>query len=359
MNHQLAYWIFTSGEEGENGLDWGVKFSSPSLENRKTLDMRHRALLKEFGLPPGTALFEHGISLCLLPYEDSFVLSFIFPGTDHGGRSNTSAVVCVLPFQVIENLSVNQVVQSIWEKNDLAGIAMRKFEKRPDTLLMDSEIVTLAPSPVFSSKVNWPARSMGYLQIDGNLKIITRKEKIAESEKKAKKNFLLPLFIIAAVIAVIIVLKWPSDTSLNNVEQESLYVSNEKIIANEKQKNKLFSPNLNVSKVPAVKEKRNIKVRSDTTDIDKFKSNFISLVENKIDLVESRRVVICTLKSDFKQSSLDYILKFASTKDSLTYDEKYKEIRLRLPRQVESSALLEKCLDLFLSQFKKENKYNE
>ena len=59
MNNFLEwnYWVFTSGEEGEHGLGWCVKFASPSLLNlkisaRKDLDVKYRALLKDFNLPP-------------------------------------------------------------------------------------------------------------------------------------------------------------------------------------------------------------------------------------------------------------------------------------------------------------------
>ena len=41
----LAYWVFTSGEEGVHGLDWGIKHASKSFPDRYKLDSRYRSLL--------------------------------------------------------------------------------------------------------------------------------------------------------------------------------------------------------------------------------------------------------------------------------------------------------------------------
>ena len=48
----LAYWVFTSGEEGVHGLDWGIKHASKSFADRYKLDSRYRSLLEDFSLSP-------------------------------------------------------------------------------------------------------------------------------------------------------------------------------------------------------------------------------------------------------------------------------------------------------------------
>ncbi|MBQ6773881.1 MAG: hypothetical protein IJP48_07485 [Synergistaceae bacterium] len=44
----LLYWVFTSGERGIHGLDWGVKHASEYLDDRQKLDSDYRALLRDF-----------------------------------------------------------------------------------------------------------------------------------------------------------------------------------------------------------------------------------------------------------------------------------------------------------------------
>ena len=41
IGKNLAYWVFTSGEEGVHGLDWGVKHASKSFPDRYKLDSRY------------------------------------------------------------------------------------------------------------------------------------------------------------------------------------------------------------------------------------------------------------------------------------------------------------------------------
>ena len=65
----LAYWVFTSGEEGVHGLDWGVKHASKSFPDRYKLDSRYRSLLKAFSLLPSLERPQRGAGLILLPWQ--------------------------------------------------------------------------------------------------------------------------------------------------------------------------------------------------------------------------------------------------------------------------------------------------
>ena len=96
---RISYFVFTSGEDGTNMMDWGVKHSSASLGNRKALDNEYQSLLAEFGMPPSLEVPNgNRVNILLLPYNNgSALLGYVFPLTDHKGRPNTSSILCVIP----------------------------------------------------------------------------------------------------------------------------------------------------------------------------------------------------------------------------------------------------------------------
>ena len=75
----LYYFVFTSGEEGVHGLDWGIKFSSKVLGDAVNLDINYRELLKKFALSPSLERpnKDNDIGLLLLPNNSSKLLIFI------------------------------------------------------------------------------------------------------------------------------------------------------------------------------------------------------------------------------------------------------------------------------------------
>ncbi|MBR0279116.1 MAG: hypothetical protein IJQ75_03955, partial [Synergistaceae bacterium] len=92
MNMKLPYWVFTSGENGIHGLDWGIKSASEPLGDKNALDVEYRAALREFSLSP-SLIRPNETGLIVIPFRESeYIAGFIFPGTDHGGRLNTSTV---------------------------------------------------------------------------------------------------------------------------------------------------------------------------------------------------------------------------------------------------------------------------
>ena len=364
-SNYLAYWVFTSGEEGEHGLDWGVKFASPSLPDRKNLDIRHRELLKEFGLPPSTAHFENGNALCLLPYEDGFVLSFIFPGTDHGGRPNTSAIVCVINSKVAQAMTVNQVVQSIWKNNNLTEIAARNSQIRPDNLLMDVEIETLASSPVFSPEENWPTRNIGYLQIGDNLKTLAKREKIAESKEKKGNKFLLSACIFITVIILMIALN-RSDTSKEKLpdinENETISISNDVFNENDKKVQPVLPQKAKNTNVISDKKDNSLNTTKPYTlskkDAEIFKDDLKSFVKNYKILSNKKRIRLQLRSENIKNPLRGYISIFEKA-NVLDFDIIGMKITLHMPTSAQTSDSLDKCLDNFLSQFMKGEKGNE
>jgi len=174
----LAYWVFTSGEEGVHGLDWGIKHASKSFADRYKLDSRYRSLLKAFRLLPSLERPRKGAGLILLPWQgggkdrdEGTLMGFIFPGSDHKGRPNISTVACVVPVDVVRVLTPSHVTRALWSSNDLERIA-QKNSVRPDTLYLDEEKTSSTrevPLPLFPS-LKWPGKDVGYLMVDGHVR---------------------------------------------------------------------------------------------------------------------------------------------------------------------------------------------
>ena len=174
----LAYWVFTSGEEGVHGLDWGIKHASKSFADRYKLDSRYRSLLKAFRLLPSLERPRKEAGLILLPWQgggkdrdEETLMGFIFPGSDHKGRPNISTVACVVPADVVRALTPSHVTRVLWSSSDLERIA-QKNSVRPDTLYLDGEktsSTTEVPLPLFPS-LKWPGKDVGYLMVDGHVR---------------------------------------------------------------------------------------------------------------------------------------------------------------------------------------------
>lgn len=173
----LAYWVFTSGEEGVHGLDWGIKHTSKSFADRYKLDSRYRLLLKAFSLLPSLERPQKGAGLILLPWQgqgkdgdEGALMGFIFPGNDHKGRPNISTVACVVPADVLRTLTLSEVVRALWCSNDLERIA-RRNSVRPDTLSLDEKAPSAAEVPLpIPPSLKWPGKDVGYLMMDGRVR---------------------------------------------------------------------------------------------------------------------------------------------------------------------------------------------
>ena len=205
----LRYWVFTSGERGIHGLDWGIKHASEYFSDRQQLDTEYRALLKEFGLLPSLERPAKEVGLILLRWKGAdFIAGFIFAGTDHGDRPNTSSVICVIPSELVGRKSVNELIRDIWAKNNIAEIARKNSQCRPDTLRLEGDSVFTENVPYFKSSVSWPSDYNGWLQIDGkqrellsvNASALAEENKTLEVKKtsgRKLKNIFLVLMIAA------------------------------------------------------------------------------------------------------------------------------------------------------------------
>ena len=161
---KLAYWVFTSGEEGVHGLDWGIKHASPAFHDLDALDVEYRHTLSAFGLEPKIVIPDN-VGLVLLPFRDSRIVGFVFPGTDHGGRPNSSAVVALIPREVSAGMSVNDTLRALWNGSDIPGIARKNSQGRPPFLTLSADLGR--DSPVFAGVVGWNDR---VIQADGELR---------------------------------------------------------------------------------------------------------------------------------------------------------------------------------------------
>ena len=172
MNMKLPYWVFTSGEKGIHGLDWGIKFASESFTDKYALDVEYRTSLKVFSLSPSLKRPEES-GFLVLPFRDSeYIAGFIFPETDHGGRLNTSSVVVLIPGGIARRMTVNELLGRIWSANDVAGIARKNSEVRPDALTL-AENLTVKFS-ANSANLKWPKRNEGYICVDGSFELLAR-----------------------------------------------------------------------------------------------------------------------------------------------------------------------------------------
>lgn len=210
----LSYWIFTSGEKGIHGLDWGIKYASPILTNRssldvsyRALDVKYRALLEEFSLTPRLSRPDDDkVGLLLLPGENnSALLGFIFPGTDHQQRPNTSTVVCVVPEDLKQTMNVSEAVRCIWCSNDIECIAQQNSSERPDFLQFyeDSAAVTKATKILnFNSQLKWPGENDGYIQINERITKLARP--IPRMPQSNNNKFRKIVITLSGLIVVII-----------------------------------------------------------------------------------------------------------------------------------------------------------
>ena len=202
----LRYWVFTSGENGIHGLDWGVKHASEYFADRQKLDTDYRALLKDFGLPPSLERPADEVGLILLSWNKSdYIAGFIFAGMDHGDRPNTSSVICVIPGELVGRKSVNETLKSVWGKNNIAEIARKNAQHRPDTLRLEGDSLVAGNAPYFRSPVNWPGINNGWLQIDGKQRELSRVNAVTTSvvQEEIKPSGGKLKIIVALVAAVI------------------------------------------------------------------------------------------------------------------------------------------------------------
>ncbi len=199
MRMELNYFIFTSGEKGVHGFDWGVKFLSAknSLQNPHNLDEFYRKTLSEFNLSPSLERPEN-IGVLLIPFADENLLGFIFPGHDLKGRPNTITIACKIPDEISKRFNVNDAVKILWNSNNITQISKNN---RPDTLAFNDEISSANEFP-FVNLTAWPNVNNGYIVIDGKVRELHREIEPKKIKPRSNKTWIVLAGVLFAGLII-------------------------------------------------------------------------------------------------------------------------------------------------------------
>lgn len=201
---KLSYWIFTSGEKGVHGLDWGIKFASESFSDKYALDVEYRDVLKNFSLNPSLKR-PNDLGFLVLPFRNAeYITGFIFPSIDHGGRRNTSAVIALIPSEIPKRMTVNELLGRIWCGNDIPDIARKNSEVRPDILILGENSTWKLSS--LAENLKWPNRNEGYIFADGEFESLVRIDEAKNEYEKSTSHSRHGMGIIIAGVAIIAVI---------------------------------------------------------------------------------------------------------------------------------------------------------
>ena len=331
----LRYWVFTSGESGIHGLDWGIKHASEYFTDRQELDTDYRALLKDFGLPPSLERPANEVGLILLSWKKSdYIAGFIFAGMDHGDRPNTSSVICVIPGELVGRKSVNETLKSVWERNNIAEIAHKNSQHRPDTLRLESDSLVAGNAPYFRSPVSWPGINNGWFQIDGNQRELSRvtavtttvvQEEIKPSGGKLK--------IIVALVAVAITFSAAKYFSSHSEKTET---------------------SDRITSSGAAERKRLAK-------IEKLRDRLTEFLAGTKPVVHGKKFTVRVLKwNEETQKRFDEILDIQKQIRPLKIaiepaGKQGKSIEFTLRSPLSQGAAIGECIEAFIDQFKEDN----
>ena len=242
MNMKLPYWVFTSGENGIHGLDWGIKSASESLGDKNALDVEYRAALNDFSLSP-SLVRPNETGLIVIPFRESeYIAGFIFPGTDHGGRLNTSTVAAMIPREIPRRMTVNELLGRIWCANDIPGIARKNSDIRPGFLTLGENLT--GNFPAFGENPKWPGRDNGYISADGKCQTLERIEESQnstrepDSPRKSSAGIIIAGVAVAAVIAGVFIFSGNDTTpEINPVSQSQITKTETPITSQDSQSN--------------------------------------------------------------------------------------------------------------------------
>ena len=217
---KLSYFVFTSGEEGIHGTDYGIKFASDVFGDHRQLDASYRDLLEGFGLQHGLECPESGVGILLLQWRQKLMV-FVFPGKDFLGRPKTAAVAFSIPADIAASFTPRETARRIWSANDVPGIARRDVV-RPDAAVFPDEAAPEGNYPFVSSSalLKWPDDDRAYFSINRNIReILRQKEKQAVNDRNydsRKKNLPKILWIAAGVMIAIVAGIYP----LSDLQQD-------------------------------------------------------------------------------------------------------------------------------------------
>ena len=176
MNIKFPYFIYTSGEKGMHGLDWGVKFVSSSWGSPADTDLLYRTLTERYGLRPSLERPNDGESgFLILPVSKGSFQGYLFgmvqPYRDsdaQGNRPNISLIACLLSQSLVREFGITpgQVGSTLLQQESLKTLGFRQeerhpdFSERPPYIELDVSSISAMPKG-FLKLNNWPHGSTG------------------------------------------------------------------------------------------------------------------------------------------------------------------------------------------------------
>lgn len=192
----VPYFIFSSGEKGVHGLDWGVKYVSPGWDKPEIVNRLYTDLVRQFGLSPGLKIPEKkGYGLILMPLpassHEQALMGFFWPYHDsasQGRRSNIALICCKLPASKLRQKAItpDQVSEALMRLPGFDTLPLRKedrapeYQHRPEVLNFDES--SLVSIEIKSEKFPcWPSQTEAFLSVSGMTERFTLKNKQTSS----------------------------------------------------------------------------------------------------------------------------------------------------------------------------------
>lgn len=182
MNIKIPYFIYSSGEKGIHGLDWGIKFISTSWGTAVEADLLYRTLTDRYGLRPSLERPNDGeFAFLILPVSkgsfNGYLFGMVQPYRDsnaQGNRPNIGLIACMISHNVVREsgMTPDRMGSALFQQEGLKTLGFRKKDRHPFVTERPTHIeFDTLPVPEMIqgiSKLNyWPQGSTG-LWLFGN-----------------------------------------------------------------------------------------------------------------------------------------------------------------------------------------------
>jgi hypothetical protein len=221
MPISVPYFIFTSGEKGLHGLDWGVKYVSPNWDKPETINRLYTDLAKQFGLSPGLKIPEkNGYGLILMPLappsQTQALMGVFWPYHDsksQGRRTNIALICCKVPASRLrqKGITPDQVANALMRIPGFETLALRKedrppeYQHRPEHLNLDESL--LESMEIESEKLPlWPSQTEAFVSISGTTERLTQQNKKGKSSSVNVSSPVFNNYILKTGVGFVMVL---------------------------------------------------------------------------------------------------------------------------------------------------------
>ena len=236
MNIKIPYFIYSSGEKGIHGLDWGVKYISTSWGTAVEADLLYRTLMDRYGLRPSLERPNDGeLAFLILPVSKGSFHGYLFgmvqPYRDsiaQGKRPNISLIACMISQSVVRESGMTpaRMGSALFQQEGLKTLGLREEDRhsfvaeRPAHIEFDTSPVPGMLQGI--SKLDyWPRGSAGIWLFGNKLRqlspIQTKHDKseqpqpgraaaVLKNIKKSKTKWViwagLPVFILLLFLII-------------------------------------------------------------------------------------------------------------------------------------------------------------